>query len=77
MVRPSLVDMEETAVFRPDPQTAPAIPEQPKRIELRPGTWKRIRRGLLVNELYHSRPCGDQKCAVVAFDQSVDFGGGA
>jgi hypothetical protein len=66
--------MQEPLVYGSDPQTAVAIPEQPKRIELQPGTWKRIRRGLPVNELYDSTTRGHQECAVVAFDYRVDFG---
>ena len=77
MIHPSLVHVKETAVSRSDPQTAIAVPEQPKRIELRSGTWKRIRHDLAVNELYDSAASGDQKCAVVALHQSVDFGGRA
>src|SRR5271157_2679035 len=69
--------MQQPPVYRSDPQTAMAISEQPKGIELRPGTWKRIRRGFPVNDLHDSTACGNQECAVVAFGQRVDFGGRA
>src|SRR5271165_2795722 len=75
MIHLSLVHMKETPVSCSDPQTAIAVPEQLKRIELRSGTWKRICRDRAVNKLYHSAARGDQKCAVVALHQSVDFGG--
>jgi hypothetical protein len=54
-IRPTLVYMQEASVRGSNPQTAIAIPEHTQGLEPpRPGAWKRVRLGLLVNELSDS-----------------------
>ncbi len=73
LIRPSLVHMQEPSVSRSNPQTAIAIPEQVSGLQLGRSPWKRIHLGFPANELPDSAERGDQDCAVVAFDQSLDF----
>src|ERR1700736_5876178 len=64
--------MQEAPVRGSNPQTTIAIPEHTQGLEwLRPGTWKRVRFGLPVNELSDSALRRDQECAVIALIHSL------
>src|SRR5271163_858894 len=67
-IRPSLVNMQESPVRGPNPQTAIAVPEQPDRRVLPHRAWEPIRVGFSVNETTDSTSCRDQECAVDVFD---------
>src|SRR5580658_2783786 len=73
-IRSSLVHMPESAVARPDPETAIAIPEQPIGPEPRSEAWERIRLNFAVNKLSDAARHGDYECTIVALDQSANFG---
>src|ERR1700683_5234139 len=73
-IRSSLVHMPESAVARPDPETAIAIPEQPIGPEPSPDAVERIRLSFAVNKLSDAARHEDYECTILALNQRADFG---
>ena len=68
-IRSAPMHMQDPMVGRSDPQTAGAIPEEPKRLKLPCGARERVGLGFSVNELSDFVANGNQESPVVTFGQ--------